>query len=252
MRTLFFGLVLLCTPAEAKDVKEVEDVKDVKDFQSGLGRKAQGAYAACHALRLTPCTFPHARTPKRLNAPTPKRFPDSLPPTPLLFGSIDTFHARQARIRLLELAESRRGNWLRYLPAIGIAYTPTGAPRPAVSYSSTLLYTAQKDRQQRDAKRLAILQQAALDAEADKRTLLQLLQRHAALQRELDAQRAVHAIDTELFRFYEKQAATQELLPAEFLLRNREYLLKCLELEQQEARLRGVEAEIRGVGRWDG
>ena len=175
MRTLFFGLVLLCTPAEAKDVKEVEDVKDVKDFQSGLGRKAQGAYAACHALRLTPCALPHA--------PTPKRLTDSLPPTPLLFGSIDTFHARQARIRLLELAESRRGNWLRYLPAIGIAYTPTGAPRPAVSYSSTLLYTAQKDRQQRDAKRLAILQQAALDAEADKRTLLQLLQRHAALQR---------------------------------------------------------------------
>ncbi|MBK7477767.1 MAG: hypothetical protein IPI11_17840 [Haliscomenobacter sp.] len=75
-----------------------------------------------------------------------------------------------------------------------------------MSYSSTLLYTAQKDRQQRDAKRLAILQQAALDAEADKRTLLQLLQRHAALQRELDAQRAVHALDTELYRFYEKQA----------------------------------------------
>ena len=250
MRTLFFGLVLLCTPAEAKDVKDVEDVEDVEDFQSGLV-DLQVTHAAFHASRLTPCALP-PRTPKRLNAPTPKRFPDSLPPTPLLFGSIDTFHARQARIRLLELAESRRGNWLRYLPAIGIAYTPTGAPRPAVSYSSTLLYTAQKDRQQRDAKRLAILQQAALDAEADKRTLLQLLQRHAALQRELDAQRAVHALDTELYRFYEKQAATQELLPAEFLLRKREYLLKCLELEQQEARLRGVEAEIRGVARWDG
>ncbi len=193
-----------------------------------------------------------ALTPKRPNALTPPLPNDSLPSAPTLLASIDTFHARQARIRLLELTESRRGAWLRYLPAIGIAYTPTGAPRPAVSYSSTLLYTAQKDRQQRDAKRLAILQQAALDAEADKRTLLQLLQRHAALRRELDAQRAVHAIDTELYRFYEKQAATQELLPADFLLRKREYLLKCLELEQQEARLRGIEAEVKGVARWDG
>lgn len=43
MRTLFFGLVLLCTPAAAM----VEDVKDVKDFQWGVRRKAQGAYAAC-------------------------------------------------------------------------------------------------------------------------------------------------------------------------------------------------------------
>jgi hypothetical protein len=42
MRTLFFGLVLLCTPAPAKDVKDVEDVEDVKDFQWGVGLKAQG------------------------------------------------------------------------------------------------------------------------------------------------------------------------------------------------------------------
>jgi hypothetical protein len=175
---------------------------------------------------------------------------DSLPPTPLLLAAIDSFHARQARIRLLELQDSRRGNWLRYLPAIGIAYTPTGAPRPAVSYSSALIYTAQKDRQQRQARQLAVVQQAALDAEADKRKLMQLLGQLEALQRELAAQRRVHEIDTELFRFYEKQAATQELLPAELLLKKREYLLKCLELEQQEARLRALLDGARGVAHY--
>lgn len=176
--------------------------------------------------------------------------PDSLPDRSLLLASIDSFYARRSHALLLELEESRQGDWLRYLPALGITYTAQGAPRPTLSFSSSLLHTYRKERQQRNARRQAILAQALLDADADKRKLLQLLQACSHTSLDLQTKREVHALDSALFAFHTQQSQSLALLPSEFLAKKREFLLKSLDLQQLEAKRSALLAEVLSLARW--
>ncbi len=169
---------------------------------------------------------------------------DSLPPIPLLHSSIDTFHAHAAHSSLLELQESRRGNWLKYLPALGLAYTPTGAPRPGLSYSTAVIYQAKKDKQTRAAKRLAILEQAQVAARRDKEALLPYLERHFSLRRELAAALQLLELDRELLSYWQQELAAKNIGPVEFLGKRKDFLEKEAGIERLRDRLRELEAEV--------
>lgn len=169
---------------------------------------------------------------------------DSLPPIPLLHASIDTFHAHAAHSSLLELQESRRGNWLKYLPALGLAYTPSGAPRPGLSYSTAVIYQAKKDKQTRAAKRLAILEQAQVAARRDKEALLPYMERHLSLRRELAAALQLLELDRELLSYWQQELAAKNIGPVEFLGKRKDFLEKEAGIERLRDRLRELEAEL--------
>ena len=71
---------------------------------------------------------------------------DTLPPKEALFASIDSFYAIQTQAELLEYQESRKGEWLKFLPSVGITYTLDGQPRPSIGYSTNIIYSAKKVR----------------------------------------------------------------------------------------------------------
>ena len=169
---------------------------------------------------------------------------DTLPPLATLHASIDTFHAHAAHSSLLELQESRRGNWLKYLPALGLAYTPTGAPRPGLSYSTAVIYQAKKDKQTRAAKRLAILEQAQVAARRDKEALLPYLERHLSLRRELAAALQLLELDRELLSYWQQELAAKNIGPVEFLGKRKDFLEKEAGIERLRDRLRELEAEV--------
>ena len=169
---------------------------------------------------------------------------DSLPPVAFLHASIDTFHAHAAHSSLLELQESRRGNWLKYLPALGLAYTPSGAPRPGLSYSTAVIYQAKKDKQTRAAKRLAILEQAQVAARRDKEALFPYLERHLSLRRELAAALHLLELDRELLSYWQQELAAKNIGPVEFLGKRKDFLEKEAGIERLRDRLRELEAEL--------
>ena len=169
---------------------------------------------------------------------------DSLPPLPLLYAAIDTFHAHTARADLLELQESRRGNWLKYLPTLGLAYTPSGAPRPGLSYSTAVIYQAKKDKQTRAAKRLAILEQAQLAARRDKAALGPLLERHRSAERELAAALQLLELDRELLSYWQQELAAKNIGPVEFLGKRKAFMEQETGIERLRDRLRELEAEL--------
>jgi hypothetical protein len=169
---------------------------------------------------------------------------DTLPPLAALHASIDTFHAHAAHSSLLELQESRRGNWLKYLPALGLAYTPTGAPRPGLSYSTAVIYQAKKDKQTRAAKRLAILEQAQVAARRDKAALFPYLERHLSLRRELAAALQLLELDRELLSYWQQELAAKNIGPVEFLGKRKDFLEKEAGIERLRDRLRELEAEV--------
>ena len=169
---------------------------------------------------------------------------DTLPSIPYLHASIDTFHAHAAHSSLLELQESRRGNWLKYLPALGLAYTPSGAPRPGLSYSSAVIYQAKKDKQTRAAKRLAILEQAQVAARRDKEALLPYLERHLSLRRELAAALQLLELDRELLSYWQQELAAKNIGPVEFLGKRKAFMEQETSIERLRDRLRELEAEL--------
>ena len=166
------------------------------------------------------------------------------PPLATLHASIDTFHAHAAHSSLLELQESRRGNWLKYLPTLGLAYTPSGAPRPGLSYSSAVIYQAKKDKQTRAAKRLAILEQAQVAARRDKEALLPYLERHLSLRRELAAALQLLELDRELLSYWQQELAAKNIGPVEFLGKRKAFMEQETGIERLRDWLQELEAEL--------
>lgn len=148
---------------------------------------------------------------------------------------IDSIFAARTTTELLELQESSRLNWLRYLPTLGMTYTLEGQPRPVISFNTTLLYTAAKEHRQNALKRQAIRERFTLHAQQTKAKLsLLLTQYHQALL-DIQHRRELLAIDTELFRIQEQQYLNLEISPADFLQAKRSLLTQQQALEKREA-----------------
>ena len=58
-----------------------------------------------------------------------------LPPLPDLERSLTTFIEIERDAQIRRFDEVKSADWHDILPAVGLAYTPTGSPRPAVSWS---------------------------------------------------------------------------------------------------------------------
>ncbi|MCB0633486.1 MAG: hypothetical protein KDD15_27305 [Lewinella sp.] len=170
--------------------------------------------------------------------------PDTLPPEKALHQSIDSCYAQRAYLELLEFKNTRKGEWLKFLPNIGISYTLNGQPRPAVSFSSGLLYQARKARLQRLAKQEQIVQSTLSEAEEAKAELATLLLRHSILQEEIVAQHKRHQIEQEIFLIQEDEYNRLERSPAEYLQAKRTFLIQQETLEDLKRRSLLLEMEI--------
>ena len=161
---------------------------------------------------------------------------DSLPEQKVLLTAIDSFYQLQTENLLLEYQETKKGEWLKYLPTIGLSYTIDGQPRPTASWSSTLLYRARKENTLRAAKRKAIIQSQALAAETAKLELQDLLLDYDLLLADLEEEKEMLFIEEQLFSIYQMQYDSLEMAPSEFLIKRKQLLEKKRRLRQLEGR----------------
>ena len=110
---------------------------------------------------------------------------DTLPVDSLLYQSLETFYKQQITTQLLEFQESKKLQWLRYLPTLGITYTLEGKPRPAISWSSNLLYTTHKEKSRNLLKQKVIRQHYVDIFHSERLKLQSLIQEYQFLNREL-------------------------------------------------------------------
>ena len=149
---------------------------------------------------------------------------DTLPPANQLLSSIDSFYHVKTEAELLEYQSSKKGEWLKYLPTVGIQYTLDGKPRPTLSFSSSILYRAKKDKQTLVAKRKAIIEKNRLEALKTKEVLREMLDEYDILSQELRARKELVEIDSLLFVIERKQYENLEMAPSEFLKAKKSYL----------------------------
>lgn len=187
---------------------------------------------------------------------------DTLPPADQLHNALDTFLTHQLAAQLAEFDESKKGNWLYYLPSVGIGYTPIAksgpdgdlrfdnAPRPTLSFSlGQVLNARRRDREIR-AKRESLAASAALDREKARRELERLLHRHALLLLELETMRRVQEIDCQLFVLVQADYDAARISPQQFLPKQKAFLEGELAVMRKEMEVGNLEGEMRSFAHY--
>ena len=151
---------------------------------------------------------------------------DSLPPLEMLFHSIDSFYLQKMETELAEFQISKKGEWLKYVPTLGLTYTLDGRPRPAISFSSSVIYRARKDRQTIASKRRSIIEKNRLEAEILKDEVQEMVLRYYRTVREHELEKQIFNIDRQLFAIQQAEYERLELAPSAYLEARRQFLIK--------------------------
>ncbi|MCB0594828.1 MAG: hypothetical protein H6557_31520 [Lewinellaceae bacterium] len=168
----------------------------------------------------------------------------NLPPLADLYASIDSFYAEEAHANLLEFQEDRKGEWLKYVPNVGLTYTLAGAPRPSVSFNTGVLYQAKRDRQRNAARRRSIEEKGVLQAARARGAVAKLYATYLLQLEALEFRRELLAIDEQLFRMEEDRYERGEISPGNFLKAKRGWLLKQQEVRDLEMEMEVLRQEV--------
>jgi hypothetical protein len=169
---------------------------------------------------------------------------DSLPPDSILYKNLATYHQSLVTAQLSEFEISAKGNWMNYVPSVGVGYAPSGEPRPTMSFSLSQIFTAQRNREIIEAKRRAITATATLLYQSEIRKLQALLHQFQIIQSDIRFANSIHQIDIQLFQFYETQHQNSEITASQFLLKKRDMLTKEQNIKKIETSLEDKRLEI--------
>jgi hypothetical protein len=147
---------------------------------------------------------------------------DSLPPDSILYKNLATYHQSLVTAQLSEFEISAKGNWMNYVPSVGVGYAPSGEPRPTMSFSLSQIFTYQ----------------------SEIRKLQALLHQFQIIQSDIRFANSIHQIDIQLFQFYETQHRNSEITASQFLLKKRDMLTKEQNIKKIETSLEDKRLEI--------
>ena len=133
---------------------------------------------------------------------------------------------------------------MNYIPSVGIGYTPAGDPRPTLSFSLSQVISARQRKLDTEAQRQTIQATSALELQADRLKLRNLLLRHESETGDLQFMQQLFDIDEELFQFYEAQAGAHELTPSELLKRKKDFLESEQEIRNKRREILLLEMEV--------
>ena len=175
---------------------------------------------------------------------------DSLPSESQLFSAMESFYQLQLESELAEFQTTQKMKWLKYLPTVGLTYTLYGKPRPAISWSSTLLHSNQKNKALVLAKKQSIYKKNQLTLEKEKLRLKNLLRQHLLLEQDISFLQDLFKYDQQLFEIKKDQAQKIEIPPSEFLKAEQTLKKKEYDVFQKQRELLELELQILTVAKY--
>lgn len=169
---------------------------------------------------------------------------DSLPPDTILYQHLNTYHQSLVSAQLAEFEIATKGNWMNYIPSVGVGYAPSGEPRPTMSFSLSQVFTAQRNRESIEAKRRAIIATATLFHQSEIRALSNLIRQYRILESDVQFAESIYQIDQQLFQFHEAQHQNHEITASQFLMKQRDFLLKQQSLKRLKDTLEEKRLEV--------
>lgn len=149
---------------------------------------------------------------------------DSLVSELILFEAIDRYYDNLLEADLVEFDLSKKGNWLKYLPSVGIAYTPAGAPRPSVSVSSSVIYQSSQDKKLREQSEKAVKMQNSVERNETKRVVRILVSEYENEEKRFESRREIREIERQLQEITKAKYERLEITPEVYLRARKGYL----------------------------
>jgi len=167
---------------------------------------------------------------------------DSIP-TDSLIQSIRNHYLEIENAINTKYIESKKGDWVKWVPSVGIGYTPNGSPRPTASYSLANILNIRKAKQEKEQLRLSELQMNQIECEKQVIELRKMVRQFKLKQKDYEVSKAIFEIDLELFEVQEKKYNNNEISPREFLKMKQTYLKKEYELGKKKEELQFLKIE---------
>ena len=169
---------------------------------------------------------------------------DSLPSPNLLFAAVDSFYNQSLAAELKAFESNPKDYWMNFVPSVGIAYTPSGAPRPSVSFSLNSLLQSRKQKQQIAAIRESIILKNHIERQKAKSKDSKIYHQIKILKEDLIFSNQVFEIEKQLFEFYQKQDQNHDIKPSEFLIKKIAFLKKEETIRIQKRQIDNLTLEL--------
>lgn len=175
---------------------------------------------------------------------------DSLPPIELLHASIDSFYNSKIQAEILEFETPEALAWMKWMPSIGVAYTPSGQPRPSASWSTNIIYTARKEKDLRIAKIESIKLVNELARSADHEKLKTMIREYDFLIQDIAFGNQMIEIDRQLFDLMKRKFEAAEVDSRTWLTAQKDMKRKEYEVFVKQRDVLRMESEILGLSRF--
>ena len=161
----------------------------------------------------------------------------TLPPLQKLEITLTTFTELERNAQLKSYDRTKSGDWADLLPSLGVAYTPTGEPRPAASWSPLQILDRKEKNKKRKLDRESICLQYELLLTDRLYRLRQLYQDYQIDLKHIRSIREMIAIDEQLFAITEKKYEENIIKPSEYLQAKKTILTVRNQMEELEMEL---------------
>ncbi len=175
----------------------------------------------------------------------------TLPDILSLEASLTRFHEIERAAQLKAFDQTKSADWKDLLPSVGVAYTPSGAPRPAASWSPLQIL----DRKEKERKRKLDRQSLILNFEillTDRLyKLRQLYHDYQIDQQALITTMETIEIDEKLFAITEQKYQENIIKPSEYLTSKKSMLQTRSAVQAAKQELYNKKNEILYVAKWE-
>ena len=165
--------------------------------------------------------------------------------------SLRRYHTTELQAQLKALERTKSAAWKDLLPSVGVAYTPSGAPRPAANWSPLQILDRKEKEHKRQldkeslmlsydlllTERLYKLKQIYYDYEIDRRSIMSHME---GLK-----------IDEQLFAITERKYEENIIKPSEYLKAQKTMHQYRSQIELNEQKLYKKRNELLYVAKWE-
>lgn len=165
--------------------------------------------------------------------------------------SLTTYHNIELAAQLKALEQIKSSDWKDLLPSLGVAYTPSGSPRPSANWSPLqILDRKEKDKKRKlDKSSLLLSYELLLTDRLFK--LRQLYHDYQIDLQSLQTKTEMIEIDENLFAITERKYEENIIKPSEYLAAKKSVLLVRANLEEYRQELMKKRNEILYEAKWN-
>jgi len=165
--------------------------------------------------------------------------------------SLSHFHNDELTALLKAQDQTKSSDWKDLLPSIGVAYTPSGSPRPSAIWSPLQILDRKEKEQQRKLDRSSLLLSYELVLQDRLFKLRQLYHDYQIDLQTLTTKSETKEIDDKLFAITERKYQENIIKPSEYLSAKKSMILISSSINEFRHELLKKKNELLYEAKWD-